>query len=45
MTEMTFEWDEKKNRINKRKHGISFEEAETVFYDNQDHFRSKSNEK
>ena len=34
MTEMTFEWDEKKNRINKRKHGISFEEAQTVFYDN-----------
>ena len=34
MTEMTFEWDEKKNRINKRKHGISFEEAQTVLYDN-----------
>ena len=45
MTEMTFEWDEKKNRINKRKHGISFEEAQTVFYDNQDYFRSKSNKK
>ena len=28
-----FEWDEIKNRINKRKHKISFEEAETVFYD------------
>ena len=28
-----FEWDENKNRINIEKHGISFEEAATVFYD------------
>ena len=28
-----FEWDENKNEINKRKHQISFEEAKTVFYD------------
>ena len=28
-----FEWDEKKNRANIRKHGISFDEAKTVFYD------------
>lgn len=28
-----YEWDENKNRINQRKHGISFEEAATVFYD------------
>ena len=28
-----FEWDEFKNRINKTKHGVSFEEASTVFYD------------
>lgn len=28
-----FEWDNWKNRINIRKHGISFEEASTVFYD------------
>jgi uncharacterized DUF497 family protein len=26
-------WDEKKNQENIRKHNISFEEAETVFYD------------
>jgi uncharacterized DUF497 family protein len=26
-------WDEKKNRENIRKHKISFEEAQTVFYD------------
>lgn len=30
---LRFEWDEAKNRDNKRKHGISFEEAETVFFD------------
>ena len=30
---VTFEWDENKNRSNKKKHKISFEEAETVFYD------------
>lgn len=30
---MIFEWDENKNKINKRKHGISFEEAKTVFND------------
>ena len=30
---MQFEWDEHKNRINIEKHGISFSEASTVFYD------------
>ena len=30
---MRFEWDENKNRINRIKHGISFQEAETVFDD------------
>ena len=30
---MRFEWDENKNIVNKRKHGISFEEAATVFED------------
>jgi len=28
-----FKWDENKNQINIRKHGISFEEATTVFDD------------
>ena len=28
-----FDWDERKNRINRRKHGVSFEEARSVFYD------------
>ena len=30
---ITFEWDENKNNINKKKHKISFEEAKSVFYD------------
>jgi uncharacterized protein len=30
---MKFEWDEKKNIINIKKHGISFEEAAYVFSD------------
>ena len=30
---MTFEWDEKKNDINTKKHGISFEMAVRVFLD------------
>ena len=33
MEDIRFEWDEKKNTANKRKHKISFEEAKTVFYD------------
>jgi uncharacterized DUF497 family protein len=33
MDELRFEWDENKNRINSKKHQISFEEAKTVFYD------------
>jgi len=28
-----FEWDDKKNRTNLLKHGVSFEEAKTVFFD------------
>lgn len=30
-----FEWDENKNRTNQNKHGISFTEAQTVFYDDE----------
>ena len=33
MEELKFEWDENKNRINKAKHGVSFEEAQGVFLD------------
>lgn len=30
---MCFDWDENKNTSNKEKHGITFEEASTVFFD------------
>ncbi len=33
MKEITFTWDENKNEINKKKHGLSFEEAKEVFGD------------
>lgn len=35
MDKLRFEWDENKNAINQRKHGVSFEEAETVFCDEE----------
>ena len=33
MNLLRFEWDEKKSLSNIKKHGISFEEAQTVFLD------------
>ena len=30
---VTFEWDERKNLENQRKHGVSFEEAQAAFAD------------
>ena len=33
MNELFFEWDAVKNASNQKKHGISFEEAKTVFSD------------
>ncbi len=33
METLKFEWDENKNQINQQKHAVSFEEAKTVFYD------------
>jgi uncharacterized protein len=33
MADIKFEWDERKSRSNKRKHKVSFEEAQTVFLD------------
>jgi uncharacterized DUF497 family protein len=30
---MRFQWDEKKNRTNRRKHGVSFETAIQAFWD------------
>ena len=33
MVKIQFQWDEKKAAENIRKNGVSFQEAETVFYD------------
>ena len=33
MDELRFEWDGRKEKANVTKHGISFEEARTIFYD------------
>lgn len=33
MKELRFDWDERKQKTNIRKHGVSFEEARTTFYD------------
>lgn len=30
---LRFAWDERKNASNQRKHGVSFEEAQSTFYD------------
>jgi uncharacterized DUF497 family protein len=35
---MLFEWDEAKNRFNKQKHDVWFEEAKEVFFDIQHKF-------
>ena len=35
MSQLLFEWDNEKNRINQKKHGVSFEEAKSVFYDDR----------
>ena len=32
---ITFSWDAKKNQANERKHSVSFEEALSVFYDEE----------
>jgi len=33
MIELRFEWDRRKEKSNIKKHGVSFEEARTIFYD------------
>lgn len=33
MAEIKFTWDPRKDRVNQKKHGIAFSEAQTVFYD------------
>ena len=38
MSDLNFEWDPQKNRANKKKHGVDFEEAQTVFLDENARF-------
>ena len=33
MSDISFDWHDAKADTNRRKHGVSFEEAESVFYD------------
>ena len=33
MEDLRYEWDERKNRANQRKHGVPFEEARTALLD------------
>lgn len=33
MKQLNFVWDQRKSSVNRKKHGVSFEEAEAVFYD------------
>ena len=35
MDQLSFIWDERKNRQNEKKHGVTFEEAQSVFFDEQ----------
>jgi uncharacterized DUF497 family protein len=33
MSSVRFEWDERKAAANRRRHGVAFEEARSVFFD------------
>ncbi len=33
MNKIEFEWDQQKEKANTKKHGVSFDEARTTFYD------------
>jgi uncharacterized DUF497 family protein len=35
MAQIEFEWDPRKARTNARKHGVSFDEASTAFFDEE----------
>lgn len=35
VNKLIFQWDDDKNRTNQKKHGISFKEAESVFFDDK----------
>ncbi len=38
MSDLVFKWDPQKSRLNEKKHGVSFEEAKTVFRDENARF-------
>ena len=40
MADLRFEWDPEKNKQNQRRHGVRFEEAESVFADEHGLFMS-----
>lgn len=42
MSELRFEWDEFKAEGNVQKHGVSFNEAQTIFYDENARLRYDS---
>ena len=42
MSELRFEWDKLKAESNKQKHGVSFDEAQTAFYDENARLRHDS---
>jgi uncharacterized DUF497 family protein len=42
MSELAFDWNNQKAKVNERKHGVSFEEAQTVFYDQNARLRYDS---
>jgi hypothetical protein len=35
MSQIRFEWDARKAKSNEKRHGVSFEEAQAVFFDEQ----------
>ncbi len=35
MPDLIFEWNKSKNTLNAKKHGVTFEDAQTAFYDEQ----------
>ena len=35
MSDIKFQWNDNKNKINQKKHKISFEEAQSVFFDEE----------
>ena len=38
MNDLHFEWDKRKSVENERKHNVSFEEAQTVFYEEKNYW-------